>query len=141
MCRPARLNSARMKYGCSPNSGDQMPRLTGGSDSNKVWPITLGLVIAKAIQGQLAAGVPPIEIVRQAALFGARNRDGWDTGMTILTALGNLLAILPEEETYLALFHGVRRVAADCDGATPARRRSALSSRPLATALGGRSPS
>jgi nitrite reductase/ring-hydroxylating ferredoxin subunit len=36
----------------------------------------LGLVIAKAIQGQLAAGVSPIEIVRQAALFGARNRDG-----------------------------------------------------------------
>ena len=90
----------------------------------------LGLVIAKAIQGQLAAGVPPIEIVRQAALFGAGNRDGWDTGMTILTALGNLLPILPEEETYLALFHGVRRVAADCDRATPARQRSALSSRP-----------
>ena len=90
----------------------------------------LGLVIAKAIQGQLAAGVSPIEIVRQAALFGARNRDGWGTGMTILTALGNLLAILPEEEIYLALFHGVRRVAADCDGAAPARQRSALSSRP-----------
>ncbi len=34
----------------------------------------LGLVIAKAIQGQLAAGVSPLEIVRQAALFGARNR-------------------------------------------------------------------
>ena len=50
--------------------------------------------------------------------------------MTILTALGNLLAMLPEEETYLALFHGVRRVAADCDGAAPARQRSALSSRP-----------
>src|SRR6202023_3569609 len=32
----------------------------------------LGLVIAKAIQGQLAAGVSPIEIVRQAALFRAR---------------------------------------------------------------------
>ena len=90
----------------------------------------LGLVIGKAIQGQLAAGVSPIEIVRQAALFGARNRDGWDTGMTILTALGNLLPRLPEEETYLALFHGVRRVAADCDGAAPARQRSALSSRP-----------
>ena len=90
----------------------------------------LGLVIAKAVQGQLAAGVSPIEIVRQAALFGVRNRDGWGTGMTILTALGNLLAVLPEEEIYLALFHGVRRVAADCDGAAPARQRSALSSRP-----------
>ena len=84
----------------------------------------LGLVIAKALQGQLAAGVDPLDIVRQAAVFGARNRDGWGTGMTILTALGNLLAILPKEETYLALFHGVRRIAADRDGAAPRRQRA-----------------
>ena len=44
--------------------------------------------------------------MRQAALFGARNRDGWGIGLTILTALGNLLPLLPEEETHLALFHG-----------------------------------
>jgi len=37
---------------------------------------------------------------------------------------------LPEEETYLALFHGARRVAADCDGRAPRRRRAALASRP-----------
>jgi hypothetical protein len=90
----------------------------------------LGLVIAKALQGQLVAGVDPLDIVRQAAIFGARNRDGWSTGMTILTALGNLLAILPKEETYLALFHGVSRIAADCGGAAPRRQRSALASRP-----------
>lgn len=90
----------------------------------------LGLVIAKAIQGQLAAGVPPSEILRQAALFGAHNREGWGTGMTILTTVGNALAVLPEQETYLALFHGIRRVAIDCDGQPPARRRSSLSSRP-----------
>jgi len=90
----------------------------------------LGLVIAKALQGQLAAGVDPLDIVRQAAVFGARNRDGWGTGMTILTALGNLLAILPKEETYLALLHGVSRIADDCDGAAPRRQRSALASRP-----------
>jgi hypothetical protein len=30
-----------------------------------------------------------------------------------------LLLVLPEEETYLALFHGARRVAADCDGQEP----------------------
>src|SRR5262249_21703689 len=41
---------------------------------------------------------------------------------------------LPEEETYLALFHGARRVAADCDDQAPRRRRVALASRPdLAT--------
>jgi nitrite reductase/ring-hydroxylating ferredoxin subunit len=95
----------------------------------------LGLVIAKAVQGQLAAGVPALEIVRQAALFGAQNLEGWSTGMTILTALGNLLATLPRQDTYLALFHGVRRVAADCDGAAPGRKRAALASRPDAGAL------
>ena len=90
----------------------------------------IGLVIAKAIQGQLAAGVPKTDIVRQAALFGGRNRDGWGVGLTILTALGNLLPGLPEEEAYLALFHGPRRVAADCDGQTPRRERAPLGSRP-----------
>jgi nitrite reductase/ring-hydroxylating ferredoxin subunit len=94
----------------------------------------LGLVIAKAVHGQLAAGVRPPDVVRQVALFGIQNRDGWGVGLTTLTALGNLLPVLPEEETYLALFHGARRVAADCDGEAPRRPRAALASRPdLAT--------
>jgi len=94
----------------------------------------LSLVIAKAVHGQLGAGQPPSEVIRQAALFGTRNRDGWDTGLTILTALGQLLPFLSEGETHLALFLGVRRVAADCDGATPRRERAPLASRPdLAT--------
>jgi nitrite reductase/ring-hydroxylating ferredoxin subunit len=90
----------------------------------------IGLVIAKAVQGQLAAGVPKADVVRQAALFGAQNRDGWGVGLTILTALGNLLPALPEDEAYLALFHGARRVAADCDGQPPRRERAPLESRP-----------
>ena len=94
----------------------------------------LGLVIAKAVHGQLAAGLAPSDVVRQVALFGVENRDGWGVGLTILAALGNLLPGLPEEETYLALFHAARRVAADCDGQAPRRRRAALASRPdLAT--------
>jgi nitrite reductase/ring-hydroxylating ferredoxin subunit len=94
----------------------------------------LGLVIAKAVHGQLAAGVPSVDTVRQIALFGARNRDAWGVGLTILTALANLLPALPEEETYLAVFHGARRVAADCDGQAPRQERAPLTSRPdLAT--------
>jgi hypothetical protein len=58
----------------------------------------LGLVVAKAVHGQLAGGVPHAEIVRQVALFGAQNRDGWGVGLTILTALANVLPVLPEEE-------------------------------------------
>ena len=47
----------------------------------------ISLVIAKAVLGQLAADVPQADIVRQVALFGAQNRDGWGVGLTILTAL------------------------------------------------------
>ena len=90
----------------------------------------ISLVIAKAVLGQLAADVPQADIVRQVALFGAQNRDGWSVGLTIFTALANLLPMLPEEEAYLALFHGARRVAADCDGAPPRRERAPLESRP-----------
>jgi nitrite reductase/ring-hydroxylating ferredoxin subunit len=95
----------------------------------------IGLVIGKAVHGQLSADVPRADIVRQVALFGAQNRDGWGVGLTILTALANLLPVLPEEEAYLALFHGARRVAADCDGEAPRRDRAPLGSRPDAAAL------
>jgi hypothetical protein len=95
----------------------------------------IGLVIGKAVHGQLSANVPRADIVRQVALFGARNRDGWGVGLTILTALANLLPVLPEEEAYLALFHGARRVAADCDGEAPRRDRAPLGSRPDPAAL------
>ena len=97
----------------------------------------LGLVVAKAVHGQLAADVPHADIVRQVALFGAHNRDGWGVGLTILTALANLLPFLPEEEVYLALFHGARRVAMDCDGEPPRRERAPLGSQRDPTALKG----
>jgi nitrite reductase/ring-hydroxylating ferredoxin subunit len=90
----------------------------------------LGLVIAKAVQGQRAAGLSSATIVRQAALFGVRNREDWGVGLTILTAAGSLLPVLPDEQAYLALFHGVRRVAADCEGQPPRRERSPLLNQP-----------
>src|SRR3954467_11905368 len=93
------------------------------------------LSLPKPSAASLRPGVPPPDVVRQVALFGIENRDGWGVGLTILAALGNLLPVLPEEETYLALFHGARRVAADCDGEAPRRRRTALASRPDLTTL------
>src|SRR5258707_1695950 len=114
-----------------------IPLRTGISALRTGLAHDIGLVIAKAVHGQLAADVPLTDIVRQVALFGAQNRDGWGVGLTILTALGNLLPVLPEEEAYLALFHGARRVAADCDGEAPRRERAPLGSRPDAAALKG----
>jgi nitrite reductase/ring-hydroxylating ferredoxin subunit len=114
----------RPLFGEADPVGHSRRRLADGLAHN------LALVLAKAVHGQLTAGEPPSAVVRQAALFGARNRDGWDTGLTILTALAGLLPFLSEEDTQLALFHGVRRVAADCDGAAPRRDRAPLSTRP-----------
>jgi nitrite reductase/ring-hydroxylating ferredoxin subunit len=118
----------RPVFGYADPAGHWQRRLSDGLAHD------LGLVIAKAVTGQLAAGRPLSEIVRQVALFGVRNRDGWDTGLTILTALARLLPFMPEEDRELALFHGARHVAEDCDGATPRRERAPLSGRPdLAT--------
>jgi hypothetical protein len=118
-------------FGYANPTGHWRQRLEDGLGHN------LSLVIAKAVHGQLAAGLLPVDVVRQGALFGTRKRDGWDTGLTILTALGQLLPFLSEEETHLALFHGARRVAADCDGAAPRREREPLASRPDLTTLKG----
>jgi nitrite reductase/ring-hydroxylating ferredoxin subunit len=95
----------------------------------------LGLVIAKSVLGARAAGVADAALVRDAALFGARHRDGFGIGMTILVALANLLPMLPEEEAYLALFQGMRRVAMDCENEPARRDRAALSGAgaPIAT--------
>jgi hypothetical protein len=35
------------------------------------------------------------DVVRQVALFGAQSREGWGVDLTILTALPNLLPMLP----------------------------------------------
>jgi hypothetical protein len=91
----------------------------------------LGLVIAKTVHGELASDVPPADAIRLIALFGARNRDGWSVSLTILTALANLLPVLPEEESYFALFHDARRVTAECEGQAPRQESAALASRPV----------
>src|SRR5216683_4794726 len=97
-------------------------RLRAGLEQN------IGLVIAKAVLGLTADGVDAAAMIREAALFGVHNRDGWGTGLTILTALGNVLPSLPEEETYLALYQGIHRVADDCAGQAPRRDREPLRS-------------
>jgi nitrite reductase/ring-hydroxylating ferredoxin subunit len=84
------------------------------------------LVIAKAVISMLRGEVGYGDIVRQALLFGVRYRDGWSSGMTILMTMANLVPYLPEEETYLALYQGVTRVADDSRGQTPRRQNHPL---------------
>jgi nitrite reductase/ring-hydroxylating ferredoxin subunit len=89
----------------------------------------IDLVLAKAVLGLGAGRMDHRALVREAVLFGVQNRDGWGVGLTIATALGNLVPALPEEERYLALFHGLQRISSDCDGAPPRRDREPLAVR------------
>ncbi len=69
------------------------------------------LVLAKSVIGldDLAATT---EVLRKAALFGVRNRvSGWSTGLSILTAMANVLPSLGEGDRPLALYHGLVHAA------------------------------
>jgi nitrite reductase/ring-hydroxylating ferredoxin subunit len=79
----------------------------------------INLVIAKALLGAMAAGVPATELVCDALLYGAAHRDRWGSGLTTLMAVADLLPVLDDEDRFLALYHGIAAVADDCDGEPP----------------------
>lgn len=69
------------------------------------------LVLAKSVIGleQLDATQ---DVLRTAALFGIRNRAaGWSTGLSILTAMANVLPFLDARDRPLALYHGLVHVS------------------------------
>ena len=80
----------------------------------------LSLVMAKAVMGLLDAGVSAAEIVRVGVEFGTANRQqGWGSGLTVLTAMANLLPWLDPEDRPLALVHGLAFVARDTRNRPP----------------------
>ncbi|MCL6454350.1 MAG: Rieske 2Fe-2S domain-containing protein [Alicyclobacillus sp.] len=89
-------------------------RLREGLEQN------LSLIIAKAVVALVSLGVPEAEIARVGMEFGTTyRREGWGSGLTILTANLN---VLPKLDTYgriLALFQGLVHVARDCAGRPP----------------------
>lgn len=81
---------------------------------------SLNLVIAKNVIAALEAGVLPAEILAIGGEFGARYRAaGWRSGLTIMTAMGNILPLLDADDQVLALYHGLVNVARDCAGQPP----------------------
>ncbi len=101
-------------------------RLRDGLEQN------LSLIIVKSVLGLLELDVPASEILTLGGLFGTRyRRAGWGPGLTILTALANILDDLRPEDRYLALSHGLQHVSSDCAGSAP---RFSLDSLPEAGA-------
>ncbi len=80
----------------------------------------LTLVVAKAVLGLLAGGVPAREVVAAGARFGCRYRaPGWGPGLSVLTAAAGLLDRLRPEDRALALVHGLVFVSRDTAGHPP----------------------
>ena len=70
----------------------------------------------RLVQGKSVIGLDAIgatgEILESTALFGLRNRaDGWTAGLSILTAMANVLPSLDRADRPLALYHGAVHVA------------------------------
>ena len=78
------------------------------------------LVMAKAVIGLLGAGTSPPEIERVGVSFGTRYREaGWGAGLTVLSAMANVLAHLDPADRALALVHGLALVSRDTRGRPP----------------------
>ncbi len=83
----------------------------------------LTLVIAKAVLA-LCDLLGPAEgagaAIQAGVDFGIRNRDaGWGSGLTVLTAMANVLPVLDPSDRSLALVHGLAFVSRDTRGRPP----------------------
>jgi hypothetical protein len=79
---------------------------------------SIPLVQAKAVLQLIDLQSPAPDILDRAARyplrFGSRrNASGWGDGLTILTAMTNLLPDLAPDDRSLALYHGIRRAVED----------------------------
>ena len=84
-------------------------RLREGLEQN------LSLVIAKSVVGLMEAGFPATEIAQVGVDFGT-TQGGWGPGLTILTAMTNVLPKLDKTGQILAVFQGLVHVARESSG-------------------------
>ena len=125
---PTRIDDGQVWIDPRAGAGERIARALGrlqdGLEQN------LGLVTIKAVLALLDSGVPPRKLLEVGAEFGARYRAaGWGPGLTILTAMGNVVDLLASEEQALALYHGLVHVASDNDGQPPRFDRDPLPTR------------
>ena len=89
-------------------------RLETGLEEN------LRLVVAKSVIGLSNEDVPAEVPLRVGGAFGAQYRDdGWSSGLTIHSAMANVLDDLRPADRPRALYTGLRHVADDCQGEPP----------------------
>jgi nitrite reductase/ring-hydroxylating ferredoxin subunit len=100
----------------------------------------LTLVTAKAVLALLellGTEAGAAAAVRTGIEFGIRNREaGWGSGLTVLTAMTNVLPALDPSDRALALVHGMAFLSRDTRGRPPRFGLSPLSGDVAATRLG-----
>jgi nitrite reductase/ring-hydroxylating ferredoxin subunit len=80
----------------------------------------LTLVTAKSVLALLEAGMSAEAVVAEGLAFGTAYRgEGWGSGLTVLTAMANLLPHLEPDDRPLALVHGLAFVSRDTRGHSP----------------------
>ncbi len=80
----------------------------------------LRLLLAKSLIGLQAAGAPETVALEVGADYGTRlARNGWGFGLTILTAMANILPYLDPDDRPRALYQGLTNVAGQIAGQSP----------------------
>lgn len=78
------------------------------------------LVVAKSAIALVDGGEDPVEPYRVGLDFGTKYRaEGWGQGLTIHTAMFNMLPHLAPKDRARALFHGLSAVANNTEGSAP----------------------
>ncbi len=103
-----------------PNPSEQDPierwskRLQEGMEDN------IRLVIAKSVLGLNSSPADYRTPLTIGALFGTTySNDGWGPALSMLTSTANFLHLLQPDDRPLALYQGLRQVAAECAGQPP----------------------
>lgn len=85
-------------------------RLREGLEQN------IGIVIAKAVVGLIETGASTDEIAAIGLEYGIAYGNGWNSGLTILTAMARVLPKLDKDGQILALYHGLLHVSRNAAG-------------------------
>ena len=115
---PATVSEGRVWVDPSPPDADPVERwsrrLEDGMEHN------IRLVIAKSVLGLEGSPTDYRVPLKIAARFGTTYSDaGWGQALTMMTCSANALDYLNPDDRPLALYQGIRQVAAECAGRPP----------------------
>ncbi len=103
-----------------PNPPEQNPVERWSKRLNEGMEDNIRLVIAKSVLGLNSSPADYRTPLTIGALFGTTySNDGWGPALSMLTSTANFLHLLQPDDRPLALYQGLRQVAAECSGEPP----------------------